>query len=110
MVFISFPTNTTSEEENLIKKYEKLDKKRKSLEQAEKPEPEIVSKNFDKPIEAKDAKKVIERLKKKGALPQISSGRKQEFKRKASQYVVPKKVVKVEEEEEEQICYDDVFE
>lgn len=87
MVFISFPTSTTSEEETLLKKYEKLDKKRKSLENSSKPEPEVIATTNSKPVEAMDAKKVIEKLKMTGQLPQImnSAGRKTEFKRKLPQ-------------------------
>lgn len=80
MVFISFPSNITSEEETLQKKYDKLEKKLR-LDQATKPEPEIVTKTDVRTVEAKDAKSVIEQLKRKGQLPQIKS-RKTEFKRK----------------------------
>lgn len=83
MVFISFPNSTTSEEEALLKKYEKLQKKRKSLEIAAKPKPEVVTTTSNKPLEAKDAKKVIENLKKTGRIPQIiNPAKKSEFKRK----------------------------
>lgn len=85
MVFISFPQSTSSEEENLLKKYEKLERKRKSLEKAANPEPEIVKTTFTRSTEAKDAKKVIEALKKSGQLPQIianQSKKAKEFKRK----------------------------
>lgn len=93
MVFISFPTSTTSEEEGLLKKYEKLEKKKKSLEKAAKPEPEVVATiNHGKPLEAKDAQKVIEKLKKSGQLPQIliNTGKKTEFKRKIRQNIASK--------------------
>lgn len=84
MVFISFPTNTTNEEEALLKKYEKLEKKKSSFEKAAKPEPEVVATTHNKPLEAKDAKKVIEKLKKTGQLQNIiiSNVKKSEFKRK----------------------------
>lgn len=87
MVFISFPVDTTSEEETLVKKYEKLAKKRKHLEKAAKPEPEVIAKTHNKPMEAKDAKKVIEKLKKTGQLNKIiiNPGKKTEFKRKIPQ-------------------------
>lgn len=110
MVFISFPANTTSDEENLLKKYEKLDKKKKSLEQASKPEPQVISKDLEKPLEAKDAKKVIEKLKQKGALPQIiNSGKKQEFKRKLPANGVPKKQpkIQIDEARQEVVSYED---
>lgn len=83
MVFISFPNSNTSEEEALLKKYEKLQKKRRSLEKATKPKPEIVATTNNKPLEAKDAKKVIEKLKETGRIPQIiNMNRKSQFKRK----------------------------
>lgn len=109
MVFISFPSSTTSEEENLVKKYEKLEKKRKSLEKAAKPEPEVVATTSNKPLEAKDAKKVIEKLKKMGQLPQITNtGRKSEFKRKIPQTPASgSKQAKVSEEQREVVSYDD---
>lgn len=112
MVFISFPTSTTSEEEGLLKKYQKLEKKRKSLEKAAKPEPEVVATTNDKPLEVKDAKKVIEKLKKTGQLPQIMSntGRKSEFKRKIPQnFATPaNKQPKKDEESREVVSYDDI--
>lgn len=115
MVFISFPNSTTSEEENLLKKYEKLEKKRKSLEKAQKPVPEVVTTTNDKPLEAKDARKLIEKLKKTGQLSKIviNNGRKSEFKRKIPQNpagVSAIKQPKAVEEEREAICYeDDIF-
>lgn len=113
MVFISFPTSTTSEEETLIKKYEKLEKKKKSLEKATKPEPEIVTKTNNKPLEAKDAKTVIEKLKQTGQLPQIilKPSVKSEFKRKipssASAHSSASKQAKVVEEARGIVSYDD---
>lgn len=111
MVFISFPTSTTSEEEALLKKYDKLDKKKRSLEKAAKPEPEVVAISNNKPPEAKDAKKVIERLKKMGQLPQITnSGRKSEFKRKIPQIAATSsanKQPKLEDDSREVISYED---
>lgn len=110
MVFISFPTSTTSEEELLVKKYEKLEKKRKSLQKAAKPAPEIVTTTNNKPLEAKDAKKVIEKLKKTGQLPQIviNSGRKSEFKRKIPQSITGSSANKLPKpDEREVVSYDD---
>lgn len=110
MVFISFPTSTTSEEEALLKKYVKLDKKRKSLEKAAKPEPEIVATTNNRPLEAKDAKIVIEKLKKIGQLPQITNtGRKSEFKRKIPQTTAStaKIQAKSTEESRKMISYED---
>lgn len=113
MVFISFPTSTTSEEEALLKKYEKLEKKRKSLEKATKPEPEVVATTNNKPLEAKDARKVIEKLKKTGQLPQImiNSGRKSEFKRKlpsgGSSASSAAKQAKIADESREVVSYED---
>jgi len=111
MVFISFPTSTTSEEESLLKKYEKLERKRKSLEKVAKTEPEVVATTNNKPLEAKDAKKVIEKLKKMGQLPQImNTGRKSEFKRKIPQNSLPslpKKTATVTEESREVVSYED---
>lgn len=112
MVFISFPTNTTSEEDALSKKYEKLDKKRKLLEKANKPEPEVVAVTNNRPLEAKDAKKVIETLKKTGQLPMIQANKKFGFKRKLPQVSAnsANKQTKVEEEKREVISYeDDIF-
>lgn len=84
MVFISFPHSTTSEEDSLVKKFEKLEKKRKSLEKAANPEPEVVATTNIRTTEAKDAKKVIETLKRTGQLPYIiaNQNKKTEFKRK----------------------------
>lgn len=111
MVFISFPNNTTSEEEALLKKYLKLEKKRKSLEKAAKPEPEVVATTNNKPLEAKDAKKVIEKLKKTGQLPQIiiNNGRKSEFKRKVplNNPAAVAKHSKVLDESREVVSYED---
>lgn len=113
MVFISFPSSNTSEEDALLKKYQKLEKKRKSLEKAAKPEPEIVATTNDKPLEVKDAKKVIENLKRTGQLPQImiNTGKKSEFKRKIPQnFDTPaSKQSKNEQPEEsrEVVSYDD---
>lgn len=108
MVFISFPSDTTSEEENLLKKYEKLERKRKAIRAAQKPEVEVEkSVKPNKAMEAIDAKLVIEQLKKKGALPQIiNSGQKREFKRKMPANSIKKPKV-VEEEKREEISYDD---
>lgn len=106
MVFISFPNSTTSEEETLLKKYEKLEKKRKSLEKATKPEPEVVAITNNKPPEAKDAKKVIEKLKKTGQLPIINTGKKSEFKRKLPQNSANKQP-KVADDSREVVSYDD---
>lgn len=111
MVFISFPTSTTSEEETLLKKYEKLEKKRNALEKSIKPEPEVVAQTNSKPVEAKDAKKVIERLKKTGQLPQIiNTAKKSEFKRKipqASSSSANKTPRVTEDEAREVVSYDD---
>lgn len=107
MVFISFPNNTTSEEENLLKKYEKLAKKRKSLENAVKPEPQVVTTSSNKPLEAKDARIVIEKLKKTGQLPMITSNRKSEFKRKLPQTQKASKQVKVDDVHRDILTYDD---
>lgn len=107
MVFISFPSSLTNEEEALLKKYEKLDKKRKSLEKASKPEPEVVTTTNNKPLEAKDAKKVIEKLKKTGQLPMIQTNKKSEFKRKLPQNSTANKQPKVEEENREVVSYED---
>lgn len=110
MVFISFPTSTTSEEETLLKKYEKLEKKRKALEKAAKPEPEVVAQTSSKPVEAKDAKKVIEKLKKTGQMPLIiNTSKKSEFKRKLPLHATPANKIKVptDEEAREIVSYDD---
>lgn len=111
MVFISFPNSTTSEEESLIKKYEKLQKKRRSLEKAAKPKPEIVATTNNKPLEAKDAKKVIEKLKQSGQLPQIiNTNRKSEFKRKIplnTATTSANKQSKVSDEKREVVSYDE---
>lgn len=110
MVFISFPVSTTSEEENLLKKYEKLEKKRKALEKAIKPEPEVVAQTNSKPVEAIDAKKVIERLKRSGQLPQIiNTSKKSEFKRKIPQTSASanKQARQAEEESREVVSYED---
>lgn len=109
MVFISFPNSTTSEEEALLKKYEKLEKKRKSLEKANKPEPEVVTSTDNRPLEAKDAKKVIEKLKKTGQLPMIQTNRKSEFKRKLPQSAAnsSNKQPKIVEEPREVVSYED---
>ena len=108
MVFISFPSSTTSEEDTLLKKYEKLAKKRRSLEQSVKPEPEIVATSNNKPVEAKDAREVIERLKGKGRLPIITINKKSEFKRKAPQSSAPKQQ-KLMESREVVSYEDDLF-
>lgn len=115
MVFISFPPNHTSEEENLLKKYEKLAKKIASLDKASKPEPEIVATTNNKPVEAKDARKVIEKLKKTGQLSQINqlinSGKKTEFKRKIPQsslaHSSANKQARLDEESREVVSYED---
>lgn len=119
MVFITFPTKTTSEEESLLKKYEKLDRKRNALIEASKPESETESKVAAKPVEVKDAKKVIDLLKQKGALPQIvnNSEKKSEFKRKIPvNHTSSSKKVKItdtkqadEVREAEDVAYDDLF-
>lgn len=110
MVFISFPTSTTSEEDNLVKKYQKLVKKRRALEKATKPEPEVVATTSSKPLEAKDAKKFIEKLKKSGQLPLITNtNRKSEFKRKLPQNSASSssKQPKVSDESREVVSYED---
>lgn len=112
MVFISFPSSITSEEETLSKKYEKLARKRKALEDAAKPEPEVVTTTNNKPVEAIDAKKVIEKLKMTGQLPQIinNTGRKTEFKRKLPQNVgvsTTSKQAKVSEAPRNLVSYED---
>lgn len=105
MVFISFPTSLTHEEEFLLKKYEKLDKKRKS-KQVIKVEPEVVADNT-KPLEVKNARDVIEKLKKKGQLPVIQANKKSEFKRKQPGGAVHKPNVVGVEETREVVSYDD---
>lgn len=111
MVFISFPNSTTSEEENLLKKYEKLEKKKASLIKAAKPEPEVVATTSNKPLEVKDAKQVIEKLKRTGQLPQIqiNSGRKSEFKRKIPQSAASSanKSAQITDESREVVSYED---
>lgn len=115
MVFIKFPTSITSEEETLSKKYEKLARKRKALENAAKPEPEVVTTTNNKPVEAIDAKKVIEKLKMTGQLPQIinNTGRKTEFKRKLPQNVgtsAVSKQPKISDASRDVVSYeDDIF-
>lgn len=91
----------------MLKKYEKLEKKRKNLEKANKPEPEVVATINSKPPEAKDAKKVIEKLKKTGQLPIINTGKKSEFKRKLPQTSSSNKQPKVVEESREVVTYED---
>ena len=105
MVFISFPASLTSEEEFLLKKYEKLDKKRKS-KQVTKVEPEIVADNV-KPLEVQNAKDVIAKLKKSGQLPVIQANKKSEFKRKQPGAVVNKTNSIGDEESREMVSYDD---
>jgi hypothetical protein len=105
MVFISFPTNLTSEEELLLKKYEKLEKKRKS-KQVTKVEPEVVTDNI-KTLEVKDAKEVIAKLKKTGQLPVIQVNKKSEFKRKQPNTSSVNKPSAVDEEAREVVSYDD---
>ena len=90
---------------DLGKKYEKLAKKRKSLEKSVKPEPEIIATSNSKPVEAKDAREVIERLKGNGRLPIITINRKSEFKRKAPQSSAIKQ--QKLEENREVVSYDD---
>lgn len=92
-----------------MKKYEKLEKKRKSLEKANKPEPEVVATTNNRPVEAKDAKKVIEKLKKTGQLPMIQANKKSEFKRKIPQNAQSSanKQPKIAEESREVVSYDD---
>lgn len=108
MVFISFPNLLTSEEEHLLKRYEKLAKKQKSLDKATKPEPEVVTTTNNRPIEAKDAKKVIEKLKKTGQLPMIQPNKKSEFKRKLPAATAAAKQPKVTmEDNREVVTYDD---
>lgn len=97
-----------------MKKYAKLEKKRKSLLKATKPEPEVVSTTNNKPLEAKDAKKVIATLKKMGQLPQIvNTSRKSEFKRKIPQSSASStsasKQPKPADESREVVSYDDDF-
>lgn len=107
MVFISFPASLTSEEELLLKKYEKLDKKRKS-KLITKVEPEVVADNI-KPLEVQNAKDVIAKLKKTGQLPVIQANKKSEFKRKQPSASVVKANAVGEEEAREVVSYDDLF-
>lgn len=75
----------TSEEETLLKKYDKLKRKITSLEKASQPEPSVKDADKIKPVEVRDAKQVIEDLKRTGQLTQIiqaTTQRKTEFKRK----------------------------
>lgn len=117
MVFISFPQTTTSDEENLLKKYEKFERKKKSLEKASNPEPEVVATTNNRPLEVKDAKKVIEILKKTGQLPNIvaTQQKKTEFKRKIPTISAPSaqpsttKQAKLDEANREMVTYDDEF-
>lgn len=94
-----------------MKKYEKLDKKRKQLGKVHKPEPEVVTATSNRPLEAKDAKKVIEKLKKTGQLPMIQANKKSEFKRKIPQNLsssqTAMKRAKAAEESREVVSYDD---
>jgi ribosomal protein L12E/L44/L45/RPP1/RPP2 len=107
MVFISFPTSFTSEEDFLMKKYEKLDKKRKA-KLVTKVEPEVVTDNV-KPLEVQNAKDVIAKLKKTGQLPVIQSNKKSEFKRKQPATAPVKTNAVDEEEAREVVSYDDLF-
>lgn len=92
----------------MLKRYEKLTKKQKSLEKVTKPEPEVINTTNNRPLEAKDAKKVIENLKKCGQLPMIQANKKSEFKRKLPANVVTKKQQKAELEDSREIVrYDD---
>lgn len=122
MVFISFPQATTSEEDNLLKKYEKFERKKKSLEKAANPEPEVVATTNNRPLEAKDAKKVIENLKKTGQLPHIiaTQTKKTEFKRKIPTITTPNAQsstakqakldeAKLDEAKREMVTYDETF-
>lgn len=117
MVFISFPQTATSDEENLLKKYEKFERKKKSLEKAANPEPEVVATTNNRPLEAKDAKKVIEILKKTGQLPNIiaTQNKKTEFKRKIPTVNTPSaqssatKQAKVDETNREMVIYEEEF-
>lgn len=115
MLFITFPQSTTSEEDNLVKKYQKYERKKKSLEKVANPEPEVVATTNNRPLEVKDAKKVIDILKKTGQLPQIrlSQTKKTEFKRKipsvsgASAQPSSSKQAKIEDDDRELVTYDD---
>lgn len=75
MVYIHFPSNHTEEEITLQAKYQKLKRKKKSLQaqKAPRPEPERaqVSSTLKRPIEAKDAREVARKLLKSGAINPI---------------------------------------
>uniref|UniRef100_A0A8D8VCY6 Negative elongation factor E n=1 Tax=Cacopsylla melanoneura TaxID=428564 RepID=A0A8D8VCY6_9HEMI len=75
MVYIHFPSNHTEEEITLQAKYQKLKRKKKSLQaqKAPRPEPERtqVSSTMKRPIEAKDAREVARKLLKSGAINPI---------------------------------------
>ena len=88
-----------------MKKYEKLEKKRKA-KQVTKVEPEVVADNT-KPLEVLDAKEVIAKLKKTGQLPVIKASKKSEFKRKQPISTAMRPSMVGDEEAREVVSYED---
>ncbi|XP_031641020.1 negative elongation factor E [Contarinia nasturtii] len=72
MVYITFPTNHTEEEQMLQAKYQKLKKKKKALQAHKAPKQETEKQLIPKrAVDARDAREVARKLFKSGAIPAI---------------------------------------
>lgn len=74
MVYLHFPTSLSEEELMLQAKYAKLRKKKKALQalKSPRPEQERAPVTPKRPTEARDAKEVVKKLLKSGAIPAIT--------------------------------------
>jgi len=68
---LHFPTKLTEEEEALQQKFAKLRRKKKQLQEVNKPKQEPEQNKLKRPAEAKDAKEVAKKLLKTGAIKAI---------------------------------------
>jgi len=68
---LHFPTKLTDEEEALQQKFAKLRRKKKQLQEVNKPKQEPEQNKLKRPAEAKDAKEVAKKLLKTGAIKAI---------------------------------------
>jgi len=75
---LHFPSKLTDEEEALQLKYAKLRRKKKQLQEVNKPKQEPEQNKLKRPAEAKDAKEVAKKLLKTGAMKAIKKSLEKE--------------------------------
>ena len=75
---LHFPTKLTEEEEALQQKFAKLRRKKKQLQEVNKPKQEPEQNKLKRPAEAKDAKEVAKKLLKTGAIKAIKKSLEKE--------------------------------